>query len=315
MQLFVHRLGSLAGLAAAQLLKLSADQWRKARRESGAVVTAIDSDTSYDRVISKRDVGRWFQEAKEVRMADTDIVLIDTNYTDEEILTFANKFRSVFLFDNQRRFDPETRPKNIGESYWRSGNEENYSIIHLVCQCIGIDYDKLHPLYHHVAIADTHNAIEERLREAQSFVMGYRHYYENNSEGFEGLVDNTPESLEIIMAEVMKTGEEFRHQADDDIRRVFDARPKRLVSLAGFKVPIMNLQKRLVSLAYGPTLYQQWKFVVFYEDLGSHRHFELRTVHEDINLKEIAERFKGGGRRMAAGFTIPIEMAYKQGLY
>ncbi len=79
-------------------------------------------------------------------------------------------------------------------------------------------------------------------------------------------------------------------------------------TIAGFRVPIVNCPRAIVSELLGE-LAKGHPFAAGYTDKGSRRGWSLRSDEQGEDVARIAARFGGGGHARAAGFMTEISPA------
>jgi oligoribonuclease NrnB/cAMP/cGMP phosphodiesterase (DHH superfamily) len=114
----------------------------------------------------------------------------------------------------------------------------------------------------------------------------------------------------LMKADLRKLAEdgaaiERKHHKDiDELLKVVTRRMR----IGGHEVPVANLPYTLTSDA-GHKLAQGEAFAACYWDTPSGRQFSLRSVEGGADVAAIAEKYKGGGHRTAAGFCVTFEQA------
>ena len=88
-------------------------------------------------------------------------------------------------------------------------------------------------------------------------------------------------------------------------------RNMRDIIINGWTVPTVNCPAHLVS-ELGSKIMSEYAppFVAMYYDGATHRHWSLRSTSEAVAVSGIAETFKGGGHRNAAGFVTELNFMF-----
>ncbi len=90
-----------------------------------------------------------------------------------------------------------------------------------------------------------------------------------------------------------------------EIRRAIRTRSYRMTIL-GIDIPVLNMPG-IFSTYAGQLMSVDEPFSACYWDTPDGRVFNLQSDSNGMDVSEIARSFGGGGRKHAAGFTIPVQ--------
>lgn len=227
------------------------------------------------------------------------IFIVGFSFCPRSVLSMTREARKVILFNTNEQTDNEwleieKLPPNLEYNY-----APNKSNVMLAWEYFNVDEDPP-ALFAFIQDRELWSFELSCTREIIAYVDSKNYFHNQNFEDFTDLVEKPPNWH--IQAGMV----------------ILDARQNFVNSLIQTNASEIDFANHRVLIANIPTLYaseagnklaENRAFAITYDDQLSRgvREFSLRS-HKDygIDVSEIARAFGGGGRRNAAGFSVPI---------